>query len=337
MKSTLKKASRLLEIERILIANKNGLTQSELARKLGIHRSTLYRYLPDLSPHIYFDKNKLMIDRDADIVNICFNIHEINAMHLASRMIQKSIDKHNKYSSSALSKMAIAIDRISPIYALQMRKTSEQVISKDKRFDQIYQNNLEILTKAWAQSKRVVLWHEHNQSNVYQYNFSLYYIEPYPMGKSLHAIGLSKSMKVNSQEKLRTFKIERIKKIEITDETYHIPDDFNPMELLRDCWGIWYTHNEPVEVVLKFSPAVSQRVAQTQWHSSEKLEYQEDDFLIWSAKISEPKEMRPWIRGWGSDVEIIKPNYLRIEMEEEIIRMMNIYNSKNKGHNTYKI
>jgi len=43
------KAERLLQIESLLLAHPDGLTQAEIARRIGVNRSTVYRYLPDLT------------------------------------------------------------------------------------------------------------------------------------------------------------------------------------------------------------------------------------------------------------------------------------------------
>jgi len=46
------KASRLLEIEALLLAHLEGMSQAELARRLDVNRSTILRNLADV-PNIY--------------------------------------------------------------------------------------------------------------------------------------------------------------------------------------------------------------------------------------------------------------------------------------------
>jgi len=43
------KAERLLQIEALLLEHPEGLSQAEIARRIGVNRSTVYRYLPDLT------------------------------------------------------------------------------------------------------------------------------------------------------------------------------------------------------------------------------------------------------------------------------------------------
>jgi CRISPR-associated endonuclease/helicase Cas3 len=124
---------------------------------------------------------------------------------------------------------------------------------------------------------------------------------------------------------VRTFKIERIKSVRILDETYTIPEDFDPRERLADAWGIWYTEAEPVEVVLRFHPRVAHRVRETEWHASQQLEEQADGGLIWRAEVAEPQEMLPWIRGWGADVEVLAPEGVREDLTQNVRRMTRLY------------
>jgi len=43
------KADRLSQIETLLLDHPDGLQQAEIARQLGVNRSTIHRYPPDLS------------------------------------------------------------------------------------------------------------------------------------------------------------------------------------------------------------------------------------------------------------------------------------------------
>jgi len=84
-----------------------------------------------------------------------------------------------------------------------------------------------------------------------------------------------------------------------------------------------------VEVVLRFSPRVARRVQETRWHRSERTEPQPDGSLVWRAQIAEPKEMLPWIRGWGADVEVLAPLWLRKTLEAEVQKMARVYGIRN--------
>ena len=45
MISALTKSERLMQLEHLLLAHSSGLRRSEIARRLGVHRATVARYV----------------------------------------------------------------------------------------------------------------------------------------------------------------------------------------------------------------------------------------------------------------------------------------------------
>jgi CRISPR-associated endonuclease/helicase Cas3 len=325
MSRATEKAIRLLQIEQLLWAHPEGLTRAEIARRLQINRSNITKYLDKdhLPPSIYideFDGNKLKIDRNADLTKTSFNLHEIMAIHLATRLLATRTDKQNPHASSALRKLGTALQRLDGRISHHLL-CSADVMDEDAAFrDPVYLDALQKLTEAWSSGRKVQVSHQMPDGKVFDYIFSPYFIEPYAIGQTAHVIGLREP-----PGKVRTFKIERLRSVEMLREEYAIPDSFDPSELLRNAWGIWYSEAEPVEVVLRFHPNVAQRVQETRWHREQQNEVQPDGYLIWRAKIAEPQEMLPWIRGWGADVEVLEPRRLREEITRESQRLGEVY------------
>lgn len=323
------KTARLLEIEDLLLTHSEGLTQAEIARRLGVNRSTVNRYLPDLPAHIYIDDldgNRWKIDRQAYLVNVRFNLHEAMAIHLASRLFATRMDRQNPHAASALSKLALSLQTLAPLISRYISKSSALLSGQTKNLDAVYLSVLETITLANAENKKVRIWHRSSkEKELKEYLFSPYYIEPYAIGQSTYVFGLREP-----PGEIRTFKIERIEKAEILYETYKIPEDFDPFTFLKDAWGIWYTPEDPVQVTLIFHQRAAARVGETRWHQSEQVELQEDGRLLWQALIDEPREMLPWVRGWGADVEVLAPEWMREEISSDVARLSEIY-LKNDG------
>jgi CRISPR-associated endonuclease/helicase Cas3 len=323
MERAANKADRLLQLEYLLLAHSQGLHRAEIARRLGVHRSTVGRDIDELSRRvpIWEDDNLLGINRDDYLTHVRLTIHESMALHLAARLMATRTDKHNPHAAAALRKLGSALEKFSPQVSRHLLASADVMDDAAQRHDPVYLEVLETLTRAWSQGQIVHLWHRHEQTGrVFEYDFAPYFIEPYAIGQTTHVIGWREPPGAK-----RTFKIERIQRIELTDRSYTIPEDFNPRELLADAWGIWYTEAEPVEVVLKFHPRVVQRVHETRWHRSERLEPQTDGSLVWRAKVAETQEMLPWIRGWGADVKVIEPLELQETLMGEARAMAELY------------
>lgn len=322
-----KKSERLSQIENLLLAHPEGLTQAEIARRLGVHRSTINRDRTDLCLQfpIYEEEGRWFIDRSANLIHVNFTLHEAMSIHLATRLLATRMDKHNPHSASALRKLGLALERLAPRMSTHLKQSADMMDEANQRQDPSYLEVLEKLTLAWAEQRKVRVWHrKHPDEPVQIHLFLVYFIEPYAIGQSIHAIGFSETRHAH-----RTMKVERIERVELLLQKYEIPSDFDPRKFLADAWGIWYTNGEPVEVILKFHPRVAYRVRESRWHRFEQpLTELESGHVIWRAKIAEPKEMLPWIRGWGSDVEILEPEWLRELMREEAERLMGIYRQR---------
>lgn len=323
------KSARLDQIVQLLLAHPEGLTQAELARRLGVNRSTIMRNLADVPGYIYEDEDgTLKIDPHSDLINLRLNLHEAMAVHLAARLLATRMDRKNRHVASALRKLGQAIARCAIPMSRHVLQAADVMDASTQRDDPEYLSVLECLTEAWARGRKTRIWHQvETGETILEYLLSPYFVEPYAIGQTTHVIGKAQRLGERGwrAEQMRTFKIERIRRAEMTDEPYQIPDDFDPRLHLNNAWGIWTVEGEPVEVVLRFSQAVARRVQETRWHHSERTEPQTDGTLIWRAQIAEPKEMLPWIRGWGADCEVLEPEELRQVLEKEVKKMVRVY------------
>ena len=318
------KAARLEQTKLILLAHPEGLTRAEIARRLNVHRSTVARYvraLEQMGVPIWEEGQRIGILRDRYQVQVSMTMHEAMAVHLAARLLATRMDERNPHAASALRKLGEALGYLAPLISRHLLLSAEVMEDQALRQDPVFIDVLETLTRAWSQGRKVKVWHWHERTDrVYEYVLSPYFLEPYAVGRTIHVIGFREPPGA-----VRTLKVERIRRAEITKEPYTVPSDFDPRDLLRDAWGIWYTEREPVEVVLRFHPRVAYRVRETRWHPSEHVEEQPDGFLIWRAWVAEPQEMLPWIRGWGADVEVLAPEDLRVALQREARRLMHLY------------
>nr|MBC8444962.1 helix-turn-helix domain-containing protein [Chloroflexota bacterium] len=122
------KAERLLQIETLLLAYPEGLTQAEIARRTGVNRSTINRYLPDLTSRFSIhedDEGRLFIDRDHYLMNVKLTLHEAMSVHLAARLMATRMDKQNPHAAAALRKLGLALDKPAPRIAEHLKASAE--------------------------------------------------------------------------------------------------------------------------------------------------------------------------------------------------------------------
>lgn len=306
MERQIEKVARLEAIEHLLLQNRDGLTISEIARHIGVNRSTVWRYVNDGDlPAKYYEvgpDKRIRILTEHLHFNIKLDLNEALAIYLAVRLFSTRMDRHNPSAATAIRKISQKIEGIAAPISEAMARSANRADGEDQIQDRDYIEVLKILTRAWASLRQVRLVYASDSSGEdHEYTFCPYFIEPYAIGQTTYAIG----RRVPAGD-MRTFKIERIRSACLLPEHYQIPADFDIDAYLADAWGIWTCPGEPAEVVLRFSARVAQRVLETRWHRSQKCEQQADGSVIWQARIAEPREMMPWIRGWGEDVEILK-------------------------------
>jgi CRISPR-associated endonuclease/helicase Cas3 len=315
--SGMTKAERLQEMKRLYV--QRAYTDIEMAERLGVERTTVYRDRIELTaeyPIEQDDQGRYHIDRVRLISEIKVNLHEALALYLAARKSSRQTRFHQPHAASGLEKLAAALRQ--PMTE-RLLKAAETLLKQEQDSGRV--TILEILAKAWVEQKKVRIRYQRlDSSDFINHVISPYLIEPSIWSDGVYVIALS-----DVTEKIIPFKVDRIEKAAITSENFEIPADFDDQELLKNAWGIWFSERGLVTVRLRFSPDVTRRVKESIWHPLEKVLDLPDGGCEWSVDVAEWREMLPWIRGWGADVEAQEPEGLRKALEKEARRMARLY------------
>jgi proteasome accessory factor B len=318
MSRLLSRAERLRTIERMLYRSPHGMRVVEIAQACEVDRRTIYRDLDLLSVSgvpVWQNEGRFGIERDRYLTTVRLSFNEAFSLYMAARLLARHSDEHNPYVVAALDKLSTALpDPISDHIA----RTAERVRSRslNERYIQV----LEAIALAWSLRRKVRLWYRSPRSGqVRQRDFSPYLIEPSGVGYACYAVGFD-----DWSGEMRTFKLERLERAQMLDEMYETPEGFDPDQYLETSWGIMHGE-EMVEVVLYFSPKVASRLKESVWHASQEIDDLRDGGCLFTVRISEPKEMRPWIRSWGPEVEVLSPPALRQTIADEAARMAAVY------------
>jgi predicted DNA-binding transcriptional regulator YafY len=189
--------------------------------------------------------------------------------------------------------------------------------------DERYLRTLAELAKAWVEQRRVLItYRAYDAEKAIERKIEPYFIEPAAPGHSSYVVAYC-----HHAAELRIFKVERIEAIELTNETYTIPADFDANKYFSAAWGI-VAEGEEQMVKLKFSPEIARLIEETIWHPSQVLEKQADGSVIMTLKVFYTYELVTWILGWGEKVEVLEPPELRQEMLQTAKAMVKIYQRK---------
>ncbi len=316
------RAERLLRIERILYdASPEGLSLREVAKHCGIHRTTVWRDIQALEANgvpIYSEDGRYYILRERYVTSIRLNLHEATALFMAARLLSRYSDENHPYVASAMEKLAAAMPK--DMMQRHIQRAADLVRERRERPD--FTRVLEQLTIAWAERRRVRLWQRSEAGQPVKVRlFDPYFLEPSGVGYALYVIGYD-----HLRKDIRTFKVERLERVELTNERFEVQPDFDPYRYLHNAWGINWGSGEQVEVRLKFPPGrITQRVKESEWHVTQRIEDLPDGGCILSVRVGATLEMKPWIRQWGADCEVLSPPELRAEIAEEMRRAAKLY------------
>ena len=315
------KSDRLLEVQVLLLHRPEGVKTAEIAELLGVSQRTARRYLFELS-----DSGRLPVYKDGwywkltpgakfDLLPVRLNLDEAMALYLSARLLATYSDKHNPHAVDALFKLASAMPE--PIRDHIVR-TAEAVVQR--RHDPRHIEVLEKLTQAWSERRQVQQVHRKAQTGeVSERVFDVYFIEPLAAGYSCYVYGHD-----HLREDIRVFKMERIQGVELLGSRYENDERFDPYAYLRNAWGIM-GGDGVVEVKLRFTPQVTYRVRESDWPGVASIEDEPSGGCVMTLRVNHVLEMKPWIRGWGADCEVLEPEDLRREIAGEMRRAGAVY------------
>ncbi len=327
-----KRAERLVNLAFMLIKQpERKWTTSEIAELMHVSVDTAFRDLQDLSrtgavPLRSDGTTKdftwfLLPESQAELPPLRLEHAEGAAMYAATRLLSQLHDGQNDSVNAAILRLiGILPTPLRPhleAIAKQLPQPENARVHLSKTFD--------ALSQGWLLRRVVKLHYEPPHLTPYTCHFHPYLLEPSAIGRTLYFIGYS-----DPPQALRTYKLERVRYAELTKETFQIPEDFDGPALLRRAWGVMYGDGEAAHVKLRFTQFVSKRVRETRWHPSEVIT-EHPDGLTWEADIGDVTEIRPWIRGWGADCEVLEPASLREELTREAQRLSKLYGIEQKG------
>lgn len=108
------------------------------------------------------------------------------------------------------------------------------------------------------------------------------------------------------RREVRCLKLNRFASIEPSNRRYHIPRSFDLESHLGNAWRMIRgetTHN----IELRFDPDFAETVADTQWHPTQEIQWQDDRSLLMRFRIDGLDEIVWWILSMGPHCRVLNP------------------------------
>ena len=317
--------ARLLRVEHLLYQYPRGLRPREIADLCEVCVRTTYRDLAalqsDLCLPIWQDEQgRYGVERGHYLPPVRLTLLEATALFISARLACKYSDERDTSIESAFTKLAFVLP---PPIAEHVQETVRAIAGKtpNPEFARVF----EILASAWANRQRVRLRYtragsDGPEAEISERLLDPYFIEPSAIGHACYVIGFD-----HRSGQVRTFKLERIRGLELTSEEYSVPENWSARDYLRSSWGV--VHDEEVEVQVRFSKAVAARVRESIWHPSQELVEQPDGTILFRVRVAGTLEITPWLLSWGAEAEVLSPPQLRAHFAEIGRRLAQAYAS----------
>ncbi len=236
MKVSSTKAERLLQIEGI-VADHPGIHRSELARRLGVHKSTIGRDIDDLSvlyPLVEDENGGLLFPEGYSLDSITFSSYEAVYVYLACKLITDTLDRHSPYAASAIRKLGAAIEKVSPSLSDVMTTDADKLDGSRQIIDETFISVIEGLTENWIKHTNVRLeYNSPNHKELRIYEVGIIRILPNRPGGTFVVLTFQEK-----EKKLRLFRIDRIKSVTSLEHKFEVPDNPEVERKLSEAWSI---------------------------------------------------------------------------------------------------
>lgn len=306
-------ASRLLQVFEELSETKDGLSQMELAHRVGCNRRTIQRILT-LLHRLKAPVTEQVGEHGRKTFRIMptpekmtFTYNEIAAVYISRRFLQPIRGTFLwEAMEHALTKMRQCLGSKMIAYLEQSASVMEPSTFGwgDYRKATKILNSLDI---AMMEKHRVTIlykaFHDPKPTKTR--------IDPYGMithEGSLYVVGFS-----HKRNEIRHWKIDRIHGITLSSDPFEAPGDFRLSDYLDRMFGLFKENRDypPQRVRIRFSGYFA-RVAQEKcWHASQRSTPQTDGSVIVEMELTELAAMKRWVLQFGKYAEVLDPPELR--------------------------
>lgn len=315
------KGERVAQLELLLRSHPEGMRRAEIARRLGVHRSTISRYVEDLSEKIdiYEENNLIKIRVRDDEGPEALSVYESLAFNMSAELLASNIEIQNPHLASGLRKIAMNMRSYAP-------KVSANIFALADKIDEGLKNNmgqsivfnkiLEVLIDCWISGHiaRITSGNEEIE------------IAPYFIGFKEEKEGrrpITVTGRLRHTMDIVTLDIAKMTDAVMLDETYTIPDNLKPFRKSQE--EREYDAIDMIPLKLKLREKSALNSFSTIIHGKPDLSRNEKDELIATFDAENSIELMLRIIQSGTSVEILSPEDYKIRLINYLENILALY------------
>ena len=295
------------------------LTIDDLAQRTGVTTRTIRRDLEALQAagfplfdELHDGKKYWMLEHRAfrRLDDTGFTLAELSALYfsrtlvecLAATPFQADVrGAFDKLANALTPGMRQFLDRLPLVMQAKREAGARATAAQGKQIAQVLDATLH--------QRRVSLRYHSFSSN----REKQYLIEPYRLvfaQGALYVFGY-----VPEYKQLRTFAVDRIRALSVTEERFEPPD--LPEDTFAHSMGV-HQGTPPEKVEILFDARIARYVKERVWHQSQQAEDRPDGTVVVTLQVSNDFTLRNWILGFGALARVLSPPDLAVQIRDEL-------------------
>ncbi len=322
------KGERVAQLELILRSHPEGLRKSDIARRIGVHRSTIGRYIDELKQYsnIYEDNNLIKIMPSSEDEHLSLSVYESLALNMGAEMMLKNSEFKNPHLASGLRKIAMGMKGYAPTVGGNLMAIADQIEAESSKQDSLHNESLEVLIDAWVSGRMVRIVHATvnggNEAVDEETELAPYFIGFVESESGRNPVTVTGRIRHTTE--IVTLDITKIKSITILNETYTIPDNlkaFRKMEVPAD--PEYVVDTIPLELLVHEKSAM--KTFDTLSHGETQCEKRPDGTRIYRFEAENSIELILRIIQCGDAVEVLGPAKFRAKFTSYLKQILELY------------
>ena len=123
---------------------------------------------------------------------------------------------------------------------------------------------------------------------------------------------------------VKTYALDRMSCLNLQQETFVMPQNINPSEFFKDCFGIITNQNSAKRIVLRVEPTQAKYLRALPLHHSQQ-EVVHDQYSIFSYKMRITYDLKEEIMSHGASIEVLEPKELKTLIRTELEQALKNY------------
>ena len=315
------KGERVAQLELLLRSHPEGMRRAEIARRLGVHRSTISRYVEDLSEKIdiYEENNLIKIRVRDDEGPEALSVYESLAFNMSAELLASNIEIQNPHLASGLRKIAMNMRSYAPKVSANIFALADKIdegLKSNMGQSMVFNKILEVLIDCWISGHiaRITSGNEEIE------------IAPYFIGFKEEKEGrrpITVTGRLRHTMDIVTLDIAKMTDAVMLDETYTIPDNLKPFRKSQE--EREYDAIDMIPLKLKLREKSALNSFSTIIHGKPDLSRNEKGELIATFDAENSIELMLRIIQSGTSVEILSPEDYKIRLINYLENILALY------------